>query len=83
MTSLQNKMMGSILYIDGVTVDFDGFKALNNLSFTVAPNTLQAIVGPNGAGKTTFMDVVTGRTKPTQGRVIFKENITHSDDVEH
>ncbi len=75
MTSLQNKIMGSILYIDGVTVDFDGFKALNNLSFIVAPNTLQAIVGPNGAGKTTFMDVITGRTKPTQGTVIFKENI--------
>jgi len=75
LTSLQNKIMGSILYIDGVTVDFDGFKALNNLSFIVAPNTLQAIVGPNGAGKTTFMDVITGRTKPTQGTVIFKENI--------
>ena len=70
-----NKSANSILYIDGVTVSFDGFKALNNLSFTVPPKSLQAIVGPNGAGKTTFMDVVTGRTKPTQGRVIFKENI--------
>ena len=70
-----NKGANSILYIDGVTVSFDGFKALNNLSFTVPPKSLQAIVGPNGAGKTTFMDVVTGRTKPTQGRVIFKENI--------
>ena len=75
MKNSNKKIQGSLLYIDGVTVSFDGFKALNNLSFTVAPNSLQAIVGPNGAGKTTFMDVVTGRTKPSNGRVIYKENI--------
>ena len=75
MVNTKRNNPSSILYIDGVTVSFDGFKALNNLSFTVPPKSLQAIVGPNGAGKTTFMDVVTGRTKPTSGRVIFKENI--------
>lgn len=75
MTKTKNNYSNSILYIDGVTVSFDGFKALNNLSFTVPPKSIQAIVGPNGAGKTTFMDVVTGRTKPTNGRVIFKKNI--------
>ena len=66
---------GSLLYLDGVTVDFDGFKALNELSFIASPNSLQAVIGPNGAGKTTFMDVVTGRTRPTAGRVIYKEKI--------
>ena len=75
MNNSQFNTRRSILYVDGVTVDFDGFKALNGLSFIAVPNTIQAIVGPNGAGKTTFMDVVTGRTRPTQGRVIFKESI--------
>ena len=65
----------SILYLDGVSVSFDGFKALNNLSFVVDPGELRAIIGPNGAGKTTMMDVVTGKTRPDEGRVEFKGGI--------
>ncbi len=61
----------SLLMIQSVTVSFDGFKALNDLSFAVAERELRAIIGPNGAGKTTFMDVVTGKTRPDRGRVIF------------
>lgn len=65
----------SILYLDGVSVSFDGFKALNNLSFVVDPGELRAIIGPNGAGKTTMMDVVTGKTRPDEGRVEFSGGI--------
>jgi urea transport system ATP-binding protein len=61
----------ALLYIDGVTVSFDGFKALNNLSLTVEPGEMRAIIGPNGAGKTTMMDVVTGKTRPAAGEVFF------------
>ena len=61
----------TILYLDGVSVSFDGFKALNNLSFYVLAGELRAIIGPNGAGKTTMMDVVTGRTRPDSGQVFF------------
>jgi urea transport system ATP-binding protein len=50
------------LYLDGVTVSFDGFKALDNLSLRIEPGEMRAIVGPNGAGKTTMMDVITGKT---------------------
>ena len=65
----------SILYLDRVSVTFDGFKALNNLSFVVDPGELRAIIGPNGAGKTTMMDVVTGKTRPDEGRVEFNGGI--------
>src|SRR5437879_918785 len=61
----------ALLYIDGVTVSFDGFRALNNLSFTVESGEMRAIIGPNGAGKTTMMDVVTGKTRPDTGEVYF------------
>ncbi|MAF48539.1 MAG: urea ABC transporter ATP-binding protein UrtD [Rhodospirillales bacterium] len=61
----------TILYLDGVTVSFDGFKALDNLSFYVLAGELRAIIGPNGAGKTTMMDVVTGKTRPERGQVLF------------
>ena len=61
----------SVLYLDGVTVSFDGFKALNQLSLVIDPGEMRAIIGPNGAGKTTMMDVVTGKTRPDQGRVLF------------
>ena len=61
----------ALLYIDGVTVSFDGFRALNNLSFTIEPGEMRAIIGPNGAGKTTMMDVVTGKTRPDTGEVYF------------
>ncbi len=65
----------SMLYLDGVSVSFDGFKALNNLSFVVDPGELRAVIGPNGAGKTTMMDVVTGKTRPDEGRVEFNGGI--------
>lgn len=65
----------TILYLDGVSVSFDGFKALNNLSFYVLAGELRAIIGPNGAGKTTMMDVITGRTRPDQGDVIFNGGV--------
>ncbi|TVR80931.1 MAG: urea ABC transporter ATP-binding protein UrtD [Rhodospirillales bacterium] len=65
----------TILYLDGVTVSFDGFKALNNLSFYVLAGELRAIIGPNGAGKTTMMDVVTGKTRPATGSVLFNGGV--------
>src|SRR5216683_3906270 len=61
----------ALLYLDGVTVSFDGFRALNALSFTIDPGEMRAIIGPNGAGKTTMMDVVTGKTRPQKGDVLF------------
>lgn len=64
----------TLLYLDGVTVSFDGFRALNELSFLLAPGEMRAVIGPNGAGKTTMMDVVTGKTRPDSGRVVFGEN---------
>jgi urea transport system ATP-binding protein len=61
----------ALLYLDAVTVSFDGFHALNDLSFTIEPGEMRAIIGPNGAGKTTMMDVVTGKTRPDKGDVYF------------
>jgi urea transport system ATP-binding protein len=61
----------SLLYLDNVTVSFDGFKALDGLSLVLAPGEMRAIIGPNGAGKTTMMDVITGKTKPASGDVYF------------
>jgi urea transport system ATP-binding protein len=60
------------LYLDGVTVSFDGFRALNALSLAVEPGEMRAIIGPNGAGKTTMMDVITGKTRPDEGDVVFE-----------
>ncbi|MDA1323989.1 MAG: urea ABC transporter ATP-binding protein UrtD [Proteobacteria bacterium] len=60
-----------ILYLDGVSVTFDGFKALNGLSFYVERGEMRAIIGPNGAGKTTMMDIITGKTRPDEGEVVF------------
>ncbi len=67
--------MDMVLYVDNVTVSFDGFKALDELSLYLRPGELRAIIGPNGAGKTTLMDVITGRTKPDSGEVIFKGGV--------
>src|SRR5215471_12194446 len=64
-----------LLYVNGVTVSFDGFKALNDLSLIVEEGELRTIIGPNGAGKTTMMDVVTGRTRPDTGEVFFRGNV--------
>ena len=65
----------AMLYLDGVTVSFDGFRALNNLSFSIEPGEMRAIIGPNGAGKTTMMDVVTGKTRPDLGEVVFDSGV--------
>lgn len=65
--------MSALLEVSGVSVSFDGFKALNNLSFNIGASELRAVIGPNGAGKTTFMDVVTGKTKPDEGSVTWGE----------
>jgi urea transport system ATP-binding protein len=61
----------TVLYLDGVSVSFDGFKALNNLALLLRPGEMRAVIGPNGAGKTTMMDVITGKTRPDTGRVVF------------
>ncbi|KMK68392.1 urea ABC transporter ATP-binding protein UrtD [Puniceibacterium sp. IMCC21224] len=65
--------MSTLLELSGVSVSFDGFRAINNLSFQIGEPELRAIIGPNGAGKTTFMDIITGKTRPDEGRVIFGE----------
>ncbi|MDB6060912.1 MAG: urtD [Verrucomicrobiaceae bacterium] len=66
---------GVILYVEGVTVSFDGFKALNNLSLYIPDGQLRCIIGANGAGKTTLMDVITGKTRPDTGQVYFGQVI--------
>ena len=66
---------GVALYVDDITVSFDGFKALNRLSLTINVGELRCIIGPNGAGKTTLMDCVTGRTRPDAGKVFFGSNV--------
>ncbi|MBB91082.1 MAG: ABC transporter ATP-binding protein, partial [Magnetovibrio sp.] len=68
-------LKSSILYLENVNVSFDGFRALRDLSLTVKPGEMRAIIGPNGAGKTTMMDVITGKTKPDNGRVLFDETV--------
>ena len=66
---------GRILYLEDVSVSFDGFKAINGLSLDIAPGELRCIIGPNGAGKTTMMDIITGKTRPDQGTVFFGSTI--------
>lgn len=66
---------GAILYVEGVTVSFDGFKALNDLNLYIDDGELRCIIGPNGAGKTTMMDVITGKTRPDQGSAFFGQTI--------
>jgi urea transport system ATP-binding protein len=73
---------GASLYLDGVSVVFDGFRALNDLSLIVEPGELRAVIGPNGAGKTTMMDIVTGKTRPTSGTVTFgNRDLTKMDEA--
>jgi len=62
---------GPILYMEDVSVSFDGFKAINNLNLTIDDGELRCIIGPNGAGKTTMMDIITGKTRPNAGSVWF------------
>jgi len=82
-TFLSGGADGTVLYLDGVSVSFDGFKALNDLSLYVLPGQMRAIIGPNGAGKTTMMDVITGRTRPDSGTVLFrgKTDLTKLDEA--
>ncbi|PRX37817.1 urea transport system ATP-binding protein [Meinhardsimonia xiamenensis] len=77
-------MSGSLLYLSGVGKSFDGFRAIDNLSLVVFPGELRAVIGPNGAGKTTMMDIITGKTRPDEGEVFWKESVdlTRADEVE-
>ena len=77
-------LTSALLYLDGVTVSFDGFRALNELSLVVEAGEMRAIIGPNGAGKTTMMDVITGKTRPDKGEVYFEGNVdlTKRDEAE-
>ncbi|AEV37474.1 urea ABC transporter, ATP-binding protein UrtD [Pseudovibrio sp. FO-BEG1] len=73
-----------LLYLDGVSVSFDGFKAINNLSLVVEKGEMRAIIGPNGAGKTTMMDIITGKTRPDKGEVFFEgsTDLTQLDEAD-
>jgi urea transport system ATP-binding protein len=75
---------GTILYLDGVSVAFDGFRAINKLSLVLDRGEMRAIIGPNGAGKTTMMDIVTGKTRPDEGEVFFDgdTDLTRHDEAE-
>jgi urea transport system ATP-binding protein len=75
---------GPILYLDDITVSFDGFMALNKLTLTVEAGELRCVIGPNGAGKTTMMDVITGKTRPDEGSAFFGQTIdlTHLTEPE-
>ena len=74
---------GKILSAQGVTVSFDGFKALNDLNFSMDRGELRFVIGPNGAGKTTFLDVMTGKTRPQRGTVVFDEKVNILRTSEH
>ena len=67
-----NKNSNSLLSLENITVSFEGFLALNDLNLSLNKGELRAVIGPNGAGKTTFLDVITGKVKPTKGKVLFK-----------
>src|SRR5690349_24096236 len=71
MNVMDNRATSAMLYLDGVHVSFDGFHAINNLSLTLEPGEMRAVIGPNGAGKTTMMDIITGKTRPDEGTVLF------------
>src|SRR3954454_5258506 len=81
---MDTRTTSALLYLDAVSVSFDGFRALNDLSFTIEPGEMRAIIGPNGAGKTTMMDVITGKTRPDKGDVLFEGSmdLTSLDEAE-
>jgi urea transport system ATP-binding protein len=81
---MDTRITTAMLYLDGITVSFDGFRALNNLSLAIEPGEMRAIIGPNGAGKTTMMDIVTGKTRPDDGDVYFDgvHDLTRLDETE-
>jgi len=66
--------MTSLLELSGISKNFDGFQAISNLSLQIGEPELRAVIGPNGAGKTTFMDIITGKTKPDEGRILFGDD---------
>ncbi len=74
----------TLLSLDGVSVSFDGYKALRGLSLVLAPGEMRAIIGPNGAGKTTMMDVITGKTRPDEGEALFdgRHDLTRLDEAQ-
>ncbi|CAN7567976.1 MULTISPECIES: urea ABC transporter ATP-binding protein UrtD [Duganella] len=74
---------GAILYLEEITVSFDGFRALNKLSLDISVGELRCIIGPNGAGKTTMMDVITGKTRPTSGTAFFGQTMDLSRMTEY
>jgi urea transport system ATP-binding protein len=76
-------LTSALLYLDGITVSFDGFRALNALSLTIEPGELRTIIGPNGAGKTTMMDVITGKTRPDSGNALYdgRYDLTRLDEA--
>ncbi len=83
--NLPTTIASTLLYLDGVSVSFDGFRAINNLSLTLDAGEMRAIIGPNGAGKTTMMDIITGKTRPNTGDVFFdrgKVDLTELDETE-
>jgi urea transport system ATP-binding protein len=84
MNVMDTRATSALLYLDGVHVSFDGFHAINNLSLIIAPGEMRAIIGPNGAGKTTMMDIITGKTKPDEGDVLFDGTVdlTQLDETE-
>ena len=84
MSDKEAHVTSALLYLDGVSVSFDGYRAINNLSLYLAPGEMRAIIGPNGAGKTTMMDIVTGKTRPDTGDVLFdsgKYDLTKLDET--
>ena len=82
MTEAQPRLSSASLYVSGVTVTFDGFRALNELSLFLEPGELRAVIGPNGAGKSTMMDVITGKTRPDKGEVMLhgRHDLTKLDE---
>ncbi|MET0279053.1 MAG: urea ABC transporter ATP-binding protein UrtD [Pseudorhodoplanes sp.] len=81
---METRVTDALLYLNGISVSFDGFRALNNLSMTIQPGEMRAIIGPNGAGKTTMMDVITGKTRPDVGDALFQgeADLTVLDETE-
>ena len=81
---MEMRTTNALLYLNGVSVSFDGFRALNNLSLAIEPGEMRAIIGPNGAGKTTMMDVITGKTRPDEGDALFEgeRDLTKLDETE-
>jgi len=85
MSEAENPILtSSLLYLDGISVSFDGYKALRGLSLVLEPGEMRAIIGPNGAGKTTMMDVITGKTRPDEGDALFdgRYDLTKLDEAE-